>query len=167
MNEGAFVHAALGNSPDSWGGRMLYSLAAHYGFSLDTPFKDLAEEHVQILFYGTKGEQFDVVVPPLAGSNWGHLHLRVTDLDRSEAFYRDQLGLEVMQRSFPGARFMATDGYHHHLGLNTWGGPRLPLPPGALGLAEATFARVGTAAESNLADPDAIHLRVQPALVPA
>ena len=36
LNEGAFVNAALGNSPDSWGGRMLYSLAAHYGFSLDT-----------------------------------------------------------------------------------------------------------------------------------
>src|SRR5690606_13883170 len=42
---------------------------------------------------------------PLAGAAWGHLHLRVTDLDRSEAFYRDLLGVEVMQRSFPGARF--------------------------------------------------------------
>src|SRR5262245_18594545 len=66
LNEGAFVNAALGNSPDSWGGRMLYSLAAHYGFSLDTPFQDLAKEHVQILFYGTKGEQFEVVLPPKA-----------------------------------------------------------------------------------------------------
>lgn len=66
LNEGAFVNAALGNSPDSWGGRMLYSLAAHYGFSLDVPFQELAKKHVDILFYGTKGEQFEVVLPPKA-----------------------------------------------------------------------------------------------------
>jgi excinuclease ABC subunit A len=66
LNEGAFVTAALSNSPDSWGGRLLHSLAAHYGFSLDTPFQDLAKEHVQVLFYGTKGEQFEVVLPPKA-----------------------------------------------------------------------------------------------------
>ena len=72
LNEGAFVTAALSNSRDSWGGRMLYSLAAHYGFSLDTPFKDLAEEHVQILLYGTKGEQFEVQMPP--GAKHGLQH---------------------------------------------------------------------------------------------
>ena len=64
LNEGAFVNAALSNSPDSWGGRMLYSLAAHFGFSLDVPYQDLAEEHIQVLLYGTKGEQFEVRVPP-------------------------------------------------------------------------------------------------------
>jgi catechol 2,3-dioxygenase len=104
---------------------------------------------------------------PLAGTAWGHLHLRVTDLDRSEAFYTTKQGLDVMQRSFPGARFLAADGYHHHLGLNTWGAPRLPQPPGALGLAETTFARAGAAAETTFVDPDGIHLRVQPMLVPA
>ena len=103
----------------------------------------------------------------LAGAILGHLHLRVTNLDRSEAFYRRTLGLEVTQRSFPGARFLAADGYHHHLGLNTWGAPARPQPPHSLGLAEATFARVGAGAESTLVDPDGIHLRVQPALVPA
>ena len=66
LNEGAFVNAALGNSPDSWGGRMLYSLAAHYGFSLDTPFQELAKEHVEVLLHGTKGEQFAVRLPPKA-----------------------------------------------------------------------------------------------------
>ena len=97
----------------------------------------------------------------------GRVRLALADLDRSEAFYRAQLGLDVTQRSFPGARFLAADGYHHHLGLNTWGGPRLPQPPSALGLAEATFARVGTTAETSLIDPDGIHIRLQPALVPA
>jgi excinuclease ABC subunit A len=66
LNEEAFVRAAISNSPDSWGGRMLYSLAAHYGFSLDTPFQELAEEHVQVLLYGTRGEPFEVRVPPKA-----------------------------------------------------------------------------------------------------
>ncbi len=72
LNEGAFVTAALSNSRDSWGGRLLYSLAAHYGFSLDAPFKDLAEEHVHVLLYGTKGEQFEVLLPP--GAKQGQQH---------------------------------------------------------------------------------------------
>jgi excinuclease ABC subunit A len=72
LNEGAFVTAAMSNSPDSWGGRLLYSLAAHYGFSLDTPFKDLAAEHVQVLLYGTKGEQFEVLLPPRAKHGQQH-----------------------------------------------------------------------------------------------
>jgi catechol 2,3-dioxygenase len=104
---------------------------------------------------------------PLDGAHWGHLHLRVTDLERSEAFYTSKLGLDVMQRSYPGARFLAVDGYHHHLGLNTWGNPRQPQPAGALGLAEATFTRAGMATEEALTDPDGVHLRLEPALVPA
>jgi excinuclease ABC subunit A len=72
LNEGAFVTAALSNSPDSWGGRMLYSLANHYGFSLDVPFQDLAPGHVEVLLHGTKGAQFEVLVPPKA--KIGHQH---------------------------------------------------------------------------------------------
>jgi excinuclease ABC subunit A len=72
LNQGAFVSAAMSNSRDSWGGRMLYSLAAHYGFSLDTPFKDLAKKHVELLLYGTKGEHFEVLLPP--GAKQGQQH---------------------------------------------------------------------------------------------
>jgi excinuclease ABC subunit A len=72
LNEGAFVTAAMSNSRDSWGGRLLHSLAAHYGFSLDTPYKDLAEKHIQVLLYGTKGDQFEVVLPP--GAKVGQQH---------------------------------------------------------------------------------------------
>ena len=63
----------MSNSRDSWGGRLLHSLAAHYGFSLDTPFEDLAERHVQVLLYGTKGEQFEVLLPP--GAKQGQQHV--------------------------------------------------------------------------------------------
>jgi len=65
----------------------------------------------------------------------GHVHLKVADLERSLAFYRDVLGFELTQRLGPGAAFLSAGGYHHHLGLNVWesrGGP--PPPAGTTGL---------------------------------
>ncbi len=56
-----------------------------------------------------------------AGTTIGHVHLRVPDLASAGAFYRDVVGLDVTVRSYPGALFMSAGGYHHHLGLNTWG----------------------------------------------
>lgn len=50
----------------------------------------------------------------------GHVHLKVSDLDRSIAFYRDIMGLELMQRYGDQAAFLSAGGYHHHIGLNTW-----------------------------------------------
>lgn len=80
-------------------------------------------------------------VPPRAsGVTIGHVHLRVSDLDRSVAFYRQVLGLDVMQVFPGGAAFLSADGYHHHLGLNTWtsaGGP--PAPRHAAGLFHVAF----------------------------
>jgi catechol 2,3-dioxygenase len=69
------------------------------------------------------------------GVDIGHVHLKVADIDRSLAFYRDILGFEVMQRHGDDAVFISAGGYHHHLGLNTWesrGGS--PPPPGTTGL---------------------------------
>ncbi len=67
----------------------------------------------------------------------GHVHLHVSDLTRSEQFYSGLLGLDVMQRGYPGALFMAAGGYHHHLGVNTWAG-RTPPPANAVGLESFT-----------------------------
>lgn len=50
----------------------------------------------------------------------GHVHLKVSDLDRSLGFYRDLLGFEVMQKYGTQAVFISAGGYHHHIGLNTW-----------------------------------------------
>lgn len=50
----------------------------------------------------------------------GHMHLSVIDLNQSIAFYNELFGLDVMTRYGSHAAFMATAGYHHHLGLNTW-----------------------------------------------
>ncbi len=68
----------------------------------------------------------------------GHVHLRVADLDRSIAFYRDVIGftLNVDGRAFGvPAAFLAAGGYHHHLALNTFeGAAATPAPPGHTGL---------------------------------
>ena len=63
----------------------------------------------------------------------GHLHLHVEDLAAAEAFFNGKLGMEVTLRTYPGALFFAWDGYHHHVGANTWAGRR-KAPPGATGL---------------------------------
>ena len=50
------------------------------------------------------------------------------------AFYRDVLGLEL-RAEMPGAAFLADDGYHHHIGLNTWSSAgRRPPAAGTTGL---------------------------------
>lgn len=50
----------------------------------------------------------------------GHVHLKVADLDRALAFYRDVLGFTVTQRMGNSAAFLSAGGYHHHIALNTW-----------------------------------------------
>jgi catechol 2,3-dioxygenase len=70
-----------------------------------------------------------------AETRLGHVHLNVADLDEAEAFYAETLGFDVTVRGYPGALFLATEGYHHHIGVNTWTGPGAPPPPaGSRGL---------------------------------
>src|SRR5687767_10716091 len=63
----------------------------------------------------------------------GHVHLKVSDLDRAIAFYHGVLGFEITQR-MPGAAFLSAGGYHHHIGLNTWDSGAGAPPPGTTGL---------------------------------
>jgi catechol 2,3-dioxygenase len=73
------------------------------------------------------------------GTRIGHIHLRVSDLARAEAFYSGVLGFAVTVRGYPGALFFAAGGYHHHIGVNIWSGTHLvPSNPEAPGL--RTFA---------------------------
>jgi catechol 2,3-dioxygenase len=70
----------------------------------------------------------------------GHVHLKVADLDRAIAFYRDILGFELTQRYGNQAAFLGAGGYHHHVGLNTWesaGGK--PPAKGSTGLYHSAF----------------------------
>jgi catechol 2,3-dioxygenase len=69
------------------------------------------------------------------GVDIGHVHLKVSDLDRAVGFYRDVLGFEETTRMGDQAAFLSAGDYHHHIGLNTWeskGGS--PPPRGSTGL---------------------------------
>lgn len=69
------------------------------------------------------------------GVRIGHVHLKVSNLERSLRFYCGVLGFELTQRYGSQAAFVSAGGYHHHIGLNTWeslGGS--PPPPGTTGL---------------------------------
>jgi len=59
----------------------------------------------------------------------GHVHLKVSDLDRSLAFYCGVLGFQLTQRMGHGAAFISAGGYHHHIGLNTWESLGASPPP--------------------------------------
>jgi len=59
----------------------------------------------------------------------GHVHLKVSDLDRALAFYCDVLGFELKQRIADQAAFVSAGGYHHHIGLNTWESAGAGPPP--------------------------------------
>src|SRR4051812_35485051 len=59
----------------------------------------------------------------------GHVHLKVSDLDRAIAFYRDVMGFELTQKMGTSAAFLSAGGYHHHIGLNTWQSKSGPMPP--------------------------------------
>ena len=65
----------------------------------------------------TQTDSIPYTVP--VGTRIGHVHLQVTDLDRAVAFYHNLLGFEVMVQA-DSAAFLSADGYHHHIGLNTW-----------------------------------------------
>ena len=73
----------------------------------------------------------------------GHVHLRVADLDRAIAFYRDALGFGVSADARAiGLRhaFLAAGDYHHHIGLNTFeSAGAAPPPPGHTGLYHVAF----------------------------
>jgi len=81
------------------------------------------------------GEKSLTPNPIQAGVRIGHVHLKVSDLNRALAFYCGILGFELTQRYGSQAAFISAGGYHHHIGLNTWesrGGS--PPPPGSTGL---------------------------------
>lgn len=64
-----------------------------------------------------------------AGTIMGHIHLHVSELQKTEEFYTKGLGFEVVTRYGGQALFISTGKYHHHIGLNTWNG--VGAPPAA------------------------------------
>jgi catechol 2,3-dioxygenase len=74
-----------------------------------------------------------------AGTTVGHVHLRVTSIPETVAWYRDIVGFDLMVQFGGQAAFLAAGGYHHHFGTNTWeSAGRGQAPAGTATLRHAT-----------------------------
>ncbi len=63
-----------------------------------------------------EGDTMDGMTKPCIG----HTHLKVADIERAIAFWRDVMGMDLTARYGEQAAFLSWGGYHHHIGLNTW-----------------------------------------------
>jgi excinuclease ABC subunit A len=96
IRSGAFVPEAFRYDKNTWAGRLVYSMARHYAFSLDTPFQDLPPAAVDMLFHGTGGEKFELVIPEGGAADDRHagklfrFNGIITDIERRYRRYRQQ-----------------------------------------------------------------------------
>lgn len=76
----------------------------------------------------------------------GHVHLQVGNVPEAEEFYAGTLGFDIVTH-YPGASFLGSGGYHHHLGANVWN---------SRGAGRRAFPSTGLADLEILADADAL-----------
>ncbi|HEX7737438.1 MAG TPA: VOC family protein [Ktedonobacteraceae bacterium] len=94
------------------------------------------------------------------GTILGHMHLNVSNLDESLAFYEQTFGLNLVNKLYNQAGFVSWDGYHHHLALNTWTGPNATRhEPGVSGIEFFEFSRPGLQA-GTYEDPNGVKVVV-------
>lgn len=87
------------------------------------------------------------------GTTVGHVHLKVADLQKTEDFYTQVLGLNLTSNFGAQAKFFAAGSYHHHIGANIWMGQHTPpMAENDLGLAYYSLVVPDTAALSELKD---------------
>jgi catechol 2,3-dioxygenase len=74
------------------------------------------------------------------GTDMGHVHLRVADVESTVVFYRDVLGFALTTQIGDQAAFLSAGGYHHHIGGNVWESRGAAAPPtGTAALRHATI----------------------------
>ncbi len=61
---GCFVREAFKYNPDTWDGRMMFSLATALEFPLDAPWKDLPESARDAILYGVGINKIRIMTPP-------------------------------------------------------------------------------------------------------
>ncbi|MBR6300227.1 MAG: excinuclease ABC subunit UvrA [Clostridia bacterium] len=68
LNEGAVSCMGWNSGEEGSFARSVFmGMAAHYGFSMDTPVRDLPAEVMDVILYGSKGEKFDVAYESVSG----------------------------------------------------------------------------------------------------
>lgn len=147
VSESLYLHDVEGNGVEiyadrprsAWSDwrRISERIAVTGDTSLMAPMSQPLDFHSLLGELGEQGTREKPTAFP-AGASIGHMHLRVTDLERSVRFYHEKLGLEIMMHVPQiGVAFLSAGGYHHHIGLNTWhsrGGT--PHEEGEMGLDE-------------------------------
>ena len=99
-----------------------------------------------------------------AGTAMGHVHFCVADIPSTVGFYRDALGFELMAQLGDQAAFLATGGYHHHVGANTWQSRGAPYAPGRPRAADRARRSTGAAEDAGAScDPSGIPLTLSSA----
>jgi catechol 2,3-dioxygenase len=63
------------------------------------------------------------------GVDIGHVHLKVADTAAAAEFWTETMGMSLMQRFGADAVFCGQDGYHHHIGANSWASRGAALEP--------------------------------------
>lgn len=89
-------------------------------------------------------EEFEKIIQPNyvtpKGTRIGHVHLKVSNLEKALEFYRNLLGFELTTMYGDQAAFLSAGGYHHHIGLNTWHSKNaLPAGKSGVGLYHAAI----------------------------
>jgi excinuclease ABC subunit A len=96
LGDGAIVKEAFHHDKNAWGGRWLHSLAQHYRFSLEVPFSQLPDSAKELIFYGSKGEKIEILMPPGARQGEQHSGKKMTfqgvipQIERNYRWYRKQ-----------------------------------------------------------------------------
>lgn len=86
-----------------------------------------------------------------AGTTMGHVHLKVAEVPATIAWFRDVLGFDLMATYGPQAAFLGANGYHHHIGANTWmSGGRGPSGQGTARLGHVTVVLPDAAARERV-----------------
>jgi excinuclease ABC subunit A len=68
LRGGCFVREAYKYNPDTWDGRIIYSLSKALRFSLDTPWEQLPDLVRNTILYGLEGKKITTSIPPDAKS---------------------------------------------------------------------------------------------------
>ncbi len=89
---GCFVKEAFKYNPDTWDGRVMYTLSKIVGFSLETPWEKLPERARNAILYGAGAEKLMLVVPPetkIKRDDWQGKEVRFGGIaHRIERYYR-------------------------------------------------------------------------------
>lgn len=117
VSEALYVSDPDGNGVELYYDRAVEEWPAPAGGAM-VPMVTLPVDLQSLLAAGRGGDAVGGSAP--AGTDMGHVHLQVADVERTVAFYAKELGMDLTARMGAEAAFFSSNGYHHHIGANSW-----------------------------------------------